>query len=43
MSPFAAFLFLLGLETLHLRMQRHCENALAVAEWLAEPPGRRSG
>ena len=34
MSPFAAFLFLLGLETLHLRMPRHCENALAVAEWL---------
>ena len=35
MSPFAAFLFLLGLETLHLRMPRHCENAQAVAEWLA--------
>jgi O-acetylhomoserine (thiol)-lyase len=34
MSPFAAFLFLLGLETLHLRMPRHCENALAVAQWL---------
>ncbi|MHC4983590.1 MAG: O-acetylhomoserine aminocarboxypropyltransferase/cysteine synthase family protein, partial [Planctomycetota bacterium] len=38
MSPFAAFLFLLGLETLHLRMPRHCENAQAVAEWLAEHP-----
>jgi O-acetylhomoserine (thiol)-lyase len=35
MSPFAAFLFLLGLETLHLRMPRHCRNAQAVAEWLA--------
>ena len=34
MSPFAAFLFLQGLETLHLRMQRHCENAQKVAEWL---------
>ena len=38
MSPFAAFLFLLGLETLHLRMPRHCENAQAVAEWLASHP-----
>ena len=35
MSPFAAFLFLLGLETLHLRMPRHCENAQTVAEFLA--------
>ena len=34
MSPFAAFLFLLGIETLHLRMPRHCENAQALAEWL---------
>jgi O-acetylhomoserine (thiol)-lyase len=34
MSPFAAFLTLLGLETLHLRMPRHCENALAVARFL---------
>jgi len=34
MSPFAAFLFLQGLETLHLRMPRHCENAQAVAELL---------
>lgn len=38
MSPFAAFLFLLGLETLHLRMPRHCENARAVAGWLAGHP-----
>ena len=34
MSPFASFLTLLGIETLHLRMQRHCENALAVARFL---------
>jgi O-acetylhomoserine (thiol)-lyase len=34
MAPFNAFLFLQGLETLHLRMPRHCENALAVAEFL---------
>jgi len=34
MSPFNAFLFLLGLETLHLRMPRHCENAIAVATFL---------
>lgn len=34
MSPFAAFLFLQGLETLHVRMPRHCENALKVAQHL---------
>ncbi len=33
-SPFNAFQFLLGLETLSLRMERHTDNALAVAEWL---------
>ena len=33
-SPFNAFLFLQGLETLPLRMRRHCENALALAQWL---------
>jgi len=38
MSPFAAFLFLLGIETLHLRMERHCRNAQAVAEWLRAHP-----
>ena len=38
MSPFAAWLFLLGLETLHLRMPRHCQNAQAVAEWLSRHP-----
>ncbi|KJJ84225.1 O-acetylhomoserine aminocarboxypropyltransferase [Candidatus Omnitrophus magneticus] len=34
MSPFNAFLFLQGLETLHLRMERHSENALKVAKFL---------
>ena len=38
MSPFAAFLFLLGLETLHLRMERHCQNAQAIAEFLEAHP-----
>ena len=38
MSPFAGFLFLLGLETLHLRMERHCQNALAVAQFLQKHP-----
>lgn len=36
MSPFAAFLFLQGVETLHLRMPRHCENALKVARHLEQ-------
>ena len=36
MSPFNAFLMLQGLETLPLRMERHVENALAVATWLTE-------
>ncbi len=35
LSPMNAFLILQGLETLSLRMERHCENALAVAEYLA--------
>jgi O-acetylhomoserine (thiol)-lyase len=39
LSPFNAFLFLLGLETLPLRMARHVENALAVARWLESQPG----
>jgi O-acetylhomoserine (thiol)-lyase len=38
MSPFAAFLFLLGIETLHLRLARHSENGLAVAKWLQKHP-----
>jgi O-acetylhomoserine (thiol)-lyase len=39
MAPFNAFLFLQGLETLHLRMERHSQNALAVAKHLADHPG----
>jgi O-acetylhomoserine (thiol)-lyase len=35
LSPFNAFLILTGIETLPLRMQRHCDNAGAVAAWLA--------
>jgi O-acetylhomoserine (thiol)-lyase len=38
MSPFNAFLFLQGLETLHLRMPRHSANALAVAQFLESHP-----
>jgi O-acetylhomoserine (thiol)-lyase len=38
LSPFNAFLFLQGLETLHLRMERHTANALAVAEFLNNHP-----
>ncbi|MCX5853578.1 MAG: aminotransferase class V-fold PLP-dependent enzyme, partial [Deltaproteobacteria bacterium] len=38
LSPFNAFLFLQGLETLHLRMPRHSENALAVAGYLEKHP-----
>jgi len=34
LSPFNAFLLLQGLETLHLRVPRHCENALKLAKWL---------
>jgi O-acetylhomoserine (thiol)-lyase len=37
-SPFNAFLFLQGLETLHLRLPRHSENALAVAKYLKKHP-----
>lgn len=36
MSPFNAWVFLKGLETLPLRMQAHCNNALQVAEWLQQ-------
>jgi len=38
LSPFNAFLFLQGLETLSLRMRRHCDNALAIAGLLAADP-----
>jgi O-acetylhomoserine (thiol)-lyase len=39
LSPFNSFLFLQGLETLHLRMERHSQNAMAVARHLANHPG----
>lgn len=38
LSPFNSFLFLQGLETLSLRVQRHVENAQALAEWLQDHP-----
>ncbi|MCK7459382.1 O-acetylhomoserine aminocarboxypropyltransferase/cysteine synthase family protein [Idiomarina aminovorans] len=38
LSPFNAFLLLQGLETLALRIERHCENALKVAEYLKAHP-----
>lgn len=38
MAPENAFLLNLGLETLHLRMPRHCQNAQCVAEWLKNHP-----
>ena len=37
-SPFNAFLIVNGIKTLPLRMQRHCDNALAVAGWLSTRP-----
>ena len=38
MSPFSAWVFLKGLETLGVRVRAHCENALALAEWLDAHP-----
>jgi O-acetylhomoserine (thiol)-lyase len=38
MAPMNAFLALTGMETLHLRMERHCENAHTLAIWLKEQP-----
>ena len=38
LSPMNAFLVLTGIETLPLRMQKHCDNALAVAQWLKKHP-----
>ncbi len=38
MSPFNAFLLLQGIETLHLRVPRHCENALKLAQFLESHP-----
>ncbi|MCG8324603.1 MAG: O-succinylhomoserine sulfhydrylase [Thiotrichales bacterium] len=39
MSPFNAWVFLKGLETLDIRMRAHCENAQHMAEWLQSQPG----
>ena len=39
MSPFNAWVFLKGLETLSLRMQAHCRSALDLAQWLEQQPG----
>ena len=39
LSPFNAFLILQGIETLPLRIERHCDNALAVAGYLKDHPG----
>ncbi|KAF8584192.1 O-acetylhomoserine ami [Ramaria rubella] len=38
LNPFSAFLLITGLETLSLRVQRHCDNALALAQWLEQHP-----
>ena len=38
MSPFNAWVFTKGLETLGLRMQRHCDNAIQLAAWLVDQP-----
>ena len=38
MSPFNAWVFLKGLETLSVRMKAHSENALALAQWLEQQP-----
>ena len=38
LSPMNAFLLLQGVETLHLRMERHCSNALTIAEYLSSHP-----
>jgi O-acetylhomoserine/O-acetylserine sulfhydrylase len=38
LSPFNSFLLLLGLETLSLRVQKHVDNALAIAQWLSKHP-----
>jgi cystathionine gamma-lyase len=38
LGPFDSFLAMRGLKTLHLRMARHCESALAIAQWLETHP-----
>lgn len=40
-GPFDSFLVLRGVKTLALRMERHCANALAIAEWLEQQPAVR--
>ena len=40
-APFTAFLVLRGMETLHVRMERHCETALAIARYLESSDGVR--
>jgi len=42
MSPFNAWVFLKGLETLPIRMKAHCENALHLAKWLQQHPAVES-
>lgn len=42
LSPFNSFLFIQGLETLSLRVQRHVDNALEVAQWLEQNPAVES-
>ena len=39
MSPFNAWVFLSGLETLAIRMKAHCDNAFELAKWLEQQPG----
>ncbi|ORU90148.1 MAG: O-succinylhomoserine sulfhydrylase [Cycloclasticus sp. symbiont of Poecilosclerida sp. M] len=39
MSPFNAWVFLKGMETLSLRMEKHCQNALEIAQWLEQQAG----
>ncbi len=39
MSPFNAWVFLSGLETLSIRMKAHCDNAFELAKWLEQQPG----
>ena len=38
LSPFNAFMILTGIETLPLRMEKHCQNAFKIAEWLSKHP-----
>ncbi len=38
LGPFDSFLAMRGLKTLHLRMERHCQSALDIAQWLASHP-----